>query len=239
MKRRGFTLIELLVVVAIIALLIAILLPSLGRAREMANRGTCEANLRGIVQSMNVYGASENDAYPVTGFKGGLSYTPLQYNGTPGNSNPAVVETALNNDDYKSGAQGAGSVNASVFIMIAKGDVSAKQFICKSDPAAGQASQTNSGTSTSAFYTNFDNSNNDSYSFAYPWTPASVGGWWKATADASVPIGADVAPLQGSGPAGQTAQPTQWNNGKVANSNNHQREGQVVAFGDAHAEFLR
>ena len=65
MKRRGFTLIELLVVVAIIALLIAILLPSLGRAKEMANRGTCSANLRGIVQSMAVYGASENDAYPV------------------------------------------------------------------------------------------------------------------------------------------------------------------------------
>ena len=57
----GFTLIELLVVVAIIALLVSILLPSLRQARELARRAVCGANLHHIGVAINMY-ASENTA---------------------------------------------------------------------------------------------------------------------------------------------------------------------------------
>lgn len=63
----GFTLIELLVVVAIIAVLISILLPSLQRAREQAKRGQSLSNLRGISSASMMYAADDprNNAIPV------------------------------------------------------------------------------------------------------------------------------------------------------------------------------
>src|SRR5262245_18685329 len=60
----GFALIEVLVVVAIITLLVAILLPSLIRAREMARVVTCASNIRTSAMGVNYYAQKYGDLYP-------------------------------------------------------------------------------------------------------------------------------------------------------------------------------
>jgi prepilin-type N-terminal cleavage/methylation domain-containing protein len=83
-KSNAFTLVELLVVIGIIAVLISVLLPTLGRARMSAERTVCLSNLQQMAQAFYIYGAQYKGAVPPSDPKGnaGTSYTIWRSPGT-------------------------------------------------------------------------------------------------------------------------------------------------------------
>lgn len=77
--RRGFTLIELLVTIAVISLLIAILLPALGSAREAARQTRCASNLRQLAIGAHAYALSEKGFFSSGPFENrkGMNWGPM------------------------------------------------------------------------------------------------------------------------------------------------------------------
>jgi prepilin-type N-terminal cleavage/methylation domain-containing protein len=60
MKKRGFTLVELLVVISVIAMLLAILMPALSKAREMGMKTVCTSNTKQLQLAWSVYAQNNN-----------------------------------------------------------------------------------------------------------------------------------------------------------------------------------
>ena len=94
LRRRGFTLVEILVVVGIIAMLIALLLPTLGKAREAANRVACAANLRSIGQGFFLYASDNRGNFPRTYWLHEFYWThaPDSFGGLRAFSNPTALD---------------------------------------------------------------------------------------------------------------------------------------------------
>ncbi len=197
----GFTLIELLVVISIIAILISILLPALAKARELANRAVCMANIRGIIQSMITYSQSSSGVLPCTGGGDwdGVTSTHGPYTNSPvgcafnpwnGAGDGAFTAGQAANGWY--GVPGyAGPPNqnplASMWIMVLQGYTTPGSFICPSDSLAGGPSPENR-ENTSYPAVNFTNpptgsmsngyttdtvGQGESYSIAFPWSLAN------------------------------------------------------------------
>ncbi len=101
MKRhlyKGFTIVELLVVISIIALLIGILLPAIGKARDKARVTTSVSNLRQLAVAHNAYAGDWEDAqmslcrYNISAYGSVANYnTEIGYTGNATTAHPALI----------------------------------------------------------------------------------------------------------------------------------------------------
>ena len=96
-KGPAFTLIELLVVIAIVAILAALLLPTLARAKQKANQANCISNLKQFAYSISMYTQDFNDSLPGPAWTGiFFTYVDSIPGAAPGDPNdPTKYEGSL------------------------------------------------------------------------------------------------------------------------------------------------
>ena len=220
--RKGFTLIELLVVVAIIALLISILLPSLQRAREIANRTVCATNLKGTHSAMYVYSVNNRNSFP---------------RWSKGDEDDVKGFTGLRDKDQDDDKL-ASSSTAALWKMVQDGSMDTGQFICPSSLNIEDDLRVKKKAVSLRLLWDFDSTNNISYSTMNMYDQYARVNWSANAAPGYIIMGDDNSndgPHNGyDGKSGDDIQRMQ----EEENSTNHtNNEGQALLRADGSSKF--
>jgi len=267
---RGLAKADVIALCVLLGLVIAAVPTVFGQVvnkqRELNKRSVCAANLRGMMQSIVVYAADNDDRFPAYTPTSSTSYDPT----LKADEGAATGEETLRIKDNKY----AKNTSAMLWMLALTEQVALKVFVCPSDPFADVVDNEAAATAPAAatgergprsvftiksaadlkkgdkYYRNFQSPKNISYSSAFPFgedaeKKPTINGIWRNTVDASLPILSDMAPYLGKDqpatrPAGGDEKaaitPEQ---AKKINAQNHQFDGQNIAYADAHVEFQR
>jgi prepilin-type N-terminal cleavage/methylation domain-containing protein len=199
-KIKAFTLIEMLVVVAIIALLIAILLPSLSKARELARQTICGTNMKEIGTTFYIYQSDNLDEFPTVAHDTPPDQTTpeIEYIGNMGGGlggapeDPKRDEISESRTDNTEGSTRI-STTRSLWLLVRTGEVIPKQFVC---PSADDSVDPTVDVTT---YFDFIGYNACSYGYQIPYDNTNTCRP-SADADPRMAIAADRGPWSSADP---------------------------------------